>query len=296
MKNYFQILAFLLCSVHFAFGQEQQVYTMSKVHALPIMSGCEKKDPTDRKSMVTCISSNLNADLYKSMKGFDEIMKQSGIEKAEAIIQFLVSKEGVIIDISALQGSNPILADAAVLAFEKLAMDYPPIQPAKLKDGTPVNVIFQLPFEYVVPKTKEVIKNDNPNAKEIVIFSLLPESNAYRYEVRLFKNKEIKVYEVNSTSEVFLGKYITLNELEQSEPYKTLLESARKQAKTLISEGIVDGEFYQVYVHNLFQNSKNKSVYVEVLKEVEGKFISVEKFEKESDFESSKYAPLIYRD
>lgn len=288
----FLLFLFFLSAVS---AQEQQLYSSQKVHSMPIFSGCEKHDPTDRKLMNNCISSQLSLKLFKSLNGFDEVMRQSGFETAETLIQFVVSKEGVIIDIRALEGGNPILGDAFVMAFEQIAMELPPIQPAKLKDGEAVNIVFQLPFEYRVAKTRESKPNSTFPVEEIVLFTLNSENKSPRYEVRLYKNKDIKVYEVNDQKDIFLGKYLTLYELEKSEPFKTLIENERKSNRTLVTEGTIDNEFYQIVIHNLFQSPSKKSVFVEVLKEVNGKFKSVEKFEKEEEFNQSPYAPLIYR-
>lgn len=290
------VFIFFLSFLSAVSAQEQQVYSMSKVHSLPIFAACEKHDPTDRKLMNNCISSDLSMKLFKSLKGFDEVMKQSGFEKAEATLQFLVSKEGVLIDIRPLEGGNPILGDAAAIALEKIAMELPPIQPAKLKNGTPVNVVFQLPIEYRVKK-EEVNKssNDYP-VDEIVLYTLTPEGKTYRYEVRLYKNKSITVYEKQGSEFYFLGKYLTLNELERSEPYKSLMEKERKQGKTLVTDGFIGEDFYEVYIYNLFNADGKHKVFVEVFKKVKGKNQSVAKFEKEESFNQSKYAPLIYRD
>jgi hypothetical protein len=284
-----------LVSCNILLGQEQQIYSAGKVHQLPIFPDCEKVSE-DRSKLLSCISRELSIRVHKNLVDFDEVMNQSGFEKAEATLQFLVSKEGVLIDIRPLQGGNPILGDAAAIALEKIAMELPPIQPAKLKNGTPVNVVFQLPIEYRVKKEEvKKVENEYP-VDEIVLFTLIPDGKPYRYEVRLYKNRSITIYEKQDSEYYFLGKYLTLNELERSEPYKSLMEKERKLGKTLVTDGFIGEEFYEVYIHNLFGTNTKSPVFVEVYKKVKGKNQSVAKFEKEESFNQSIYAPLIYRD
>lgn len=295
MKTHFTFL-FCFFFLTLSLGQEQQIYSAQKVNTLPIFPGCDKVPSSDRKKVLSCLSAELSKKLYKELDGFKEVMQQSGFSKAETTLQFVISKEGIILNISTLQGGNPVLGDAAIMAMEKISMELPPIMPAKLKNGTPVNLIFQLPFEFQIQlEEKKAITQEYP-VDEIVLFTFLPEKKDYRYEVRLYKNKDIKVYETQNGIDIFLGKFLSLVELEKSEPYKTLMEIERKGNKTLVADGILDGEFYEVIIHNLFQKDSKKSVYVEVLKEKNGKKQSVAKFEKEEEFNESVYAPLIYRD
>src|SRR5690606_15303170 len=107
-----------------------------------------------------------------------------------------------------------------------------------------------------------------------------PNQKNLRYEVRLFKNKDIKLYEIQKDAQYFLGKFLTLNELERSDPYKSLIEKERKQGKTLVTDGFIGEEFFEIYIHNLFKGDPKKSIFVEVIKDVKGKKQSVAKFEK----------------
>jgi hypothetical protein len=294
MKTLFNLL-FCLFFLNLGFGQEQQIYSAGKVHTLPVFQGCEK-DSEDRTKSISCISSTLSSRIHQELKGFDEVLKQSGFQSAETTLQFLVSKEGVIIDIRPLQGGNPILGDAASIAMEKIAMELPPIQPAKLKNGTAVNVMFQLPFEFIAKKEENIQSQNDFEVDEIVLFTLIPNQKNLRYEVRLFKNKDIKLYEIQKDAQYFLGKFLTLNELERSDPYKSLIEKERKQGKTLVTDGFIGEEFFEIYIHNLFKGDPKKSIFVEVIKDVKGKKQSVAKFEKEETFNQSIFAPLIFRD
>src|SRR5690606_36243777 len=110
----------------------------------------------------------------------------------------------------------------------------PPIRPAKLKNGEAVNLLFQLPLSFQVEsKYAESALPDYP-VDEIVLFTLLPEKENHRYEVRLFQNKDLKIYEIKENQSLFLGKFLTLGEIRSSEPYKSLMERHRRNDKILV--------------------------------------------------------------
>src|SRR5690606_35244079 len=227
------------------------------------------------------------------LKGFTEVMRQNKIAEATANLQFVISKEGIIFNVNELEGSHPVLADAAVFALNKISEKLPPIHPAKLKNGTAVNLICEFPVRFKVRLDEEETVSVYP-VDEIVLFTL-SEKN-YRYEIRLFQNKDIKTYEIRNGVETFLGKFLTLNEVENSEPYKSLIEKEKTADRTLVADGNLDDGFYEIYIHNLFRREEKKPIYVEVVKVENQKKITVSEFEKEEDFNKSRFAPLIYRE
>lgn len=129
---------------------------------------------------------------------------------------------------------------------------------------------------------------------EIVLFTLL--ENELRYEIRLSQGKNIKTYEINNGVETYLGKYLSLGEVESSEPYKSLIGKERQSTKTFVTDGYLGNEFYEIYIHNLFNAKSEKPIFVEVLKVEDQKIEVVSKYDKESDFNESPFAPLLYRD
>ena len=129
---------------------------------------------------------------------------------------------------------------------------------------------------------------------ELVLFTLVDQD--LRYEIRFYQGKHIKTYEIKNGEETYLGKFMNLAEVERSEPYKSLLQHERNSSKTFVTDGYLGNEFYEIYIHNLFDAQKAKPVFVEVLK-VEGQNSEVvSKYEKETDFNESRFAPLLYRD
>lgn len=296
MKRKFPISFFFLLS-SLVFAQEQRIFTTKEVKELPAFPGCEKIKPTDKKQMTNCMSTQLSQMLFQKLNGFPDVMKRNGVEIAKAQLQFILTKEGVILDINELEGSNLLLADAAVASLNLISQELPPIPPAKLRNGDAVNILFQLPIMYKVElgNSREIPHTEYP-VDEIVLFTLLPESKDYSYEVRLFKNKDVKIYERSKNKDLFLGKFLTLNELERSEPYQSLINNQRAKEKILVTSGTIEGEYYEIYIHNLFDQQKRKPIFVEVVNVKDDKRNIVGTFEKEAEFNASKFAPLIFRE
>lgn len=292
MKQLFTILLIMAFGTSL-FSQEQQLFVSKDVKEMAVFPGCESINPSDKKEMNACLSQQLSQLLSNELTGFDEIMQQNGISTAMAKIQFVISKEGIIIDINELKGSNPLLAVAAVRALNKISEELPPIRPAKLKKGTPVNIVYQLPVKFQVELQEEQETAQVYPVDEIVLFTLLDKS--LRYEIRLFKNKEIKAYEIKSETETYLGRFLSLGEVEQSEPYKSLIIKERSSEKTLVADGFLEDGFFEIYIHNLFNRENKKPIFVEVVRVDNNKKTSVSKFEKEAEFNKSRFASLIYR-
>lgn len=294
MKQLFTYFIFVF-GLSITSAQQQPLYSTNQVKEMPQFPGCENIHPSNKKEMSGCIAEKISESLLQNMKGVDESLIKSEIYDARADIQFVISREGILIGMKELKGSNPILAESALLAMERISAGLPPIRPAKLKDGTSVNLLFQIPIVYKLEKKDAVLVDSAFPVDEIVLFTLLGEEDL-RYEVRLFKNKDIKVYEIKKDQTSFLGKFLTLNEVENSEPYKSLIDQSRKSDKILLTDGFLDKEFYEIYVHNLFNPKQSEPVFVEVVRLENKKRNSIIKYEKEADFNESKYAPLIYRE
>lgn len=147
-------------------------------------------------------------------------------------------------------------------------------------------------FSLLLPVTGQEEKN--PISNEIVLFTLLDEN--LRYEIRLFQNKNIKTYELKNGQETFLGKFMSLGEVESSEPYKKLIGEIRKSSKAFVTDGYLGNDFYEIYIHNLFNAKTENPIFVEVLKIQDKKSKVVSRYEKEADFNQSPFAPLLFRD
>lgn len=292
MKN-FLLFIFGFLIVIPVLSQQQSLYTPSEVKEMVVFPGCNKIKTVKKDELNECMANKLTDLLADKLSNIEGIMNRHGITKAFAVIQFVVTKEGVILNVTEKQGSDPILAQAAVYALDQISEEIKPIRPAKLKSGEAVNIIYQLPVTYNSDEVYEEVFEFPVD--EIVMFTLTDENSTY--EIRLFKNQSIKIYEIEADKQTYLGRFMNMNEVERSEPYKSLIENERKSDKTLVAKGEIDGEKYEIYIHNLFQKGgKSKSVFVEVEKIENGKSKIVETFVRENDFNQSKYAPLIFRD
>lgn len=294
MKHlYYLVLIFLISSaVH---SQQQQVYLATEVSEMPVFPGCEHIKPSRKKEMNRCMAEKITELLNPKMAGLEEEMSGLGISRAGAVILFVITREGVMLNFSESADSNPILARYAIKAFNQISMEIKPIRPARLKKGETVNLLYQMPVTYEADEeVREMLSYQFPT-DEIVLFTLKDDPTSY--EVRLYQDKNIRVYEISGDRETFLGRFLSLSELEHSEPYKSLIERERQSDRTLVSGGKLDNDYYEIYIHNLFQkDKKSKPIFVEIKKLEDGKMIPVQTFEKEIEFNQSKYAPLIYRE
>lgn len=289
MKQFLYIIIFLFGSSLLA--QNQTLYSINNVKEMPVFPTCESVKPKNKKKMTECISAQLTVLLSQKLKGFENTMYESGISETSAILQFIISKEGIILDVRETAGSDELLGNAAVHALNLISEELPPIRPAKLKNGESVNMTYQFPLKYRINLDSTAFEKITYPVDEIVLFTLLePE---LRYEIRLFKEKSVKVYEMKDERETYLGRFLSLNELGKSEPYRGLIAEAKKDDLTFITDGDLNGEFYEVYIRNLFD--KDKAAFIEVLKVNDGERVEIKAFDKESDFSKSEYAPLIYR-
>lgn len=291
MKKTFSFLL-IFFSVNMVFSQQQTLYSIKEVKEMPVFPACEGVNSKRKDKMQNCISRQLTILLSKKMINFTDAMEAHNLTSAEAVLQFVISKEGILLNINATKDSNSLLAEAAVHSLNLISEEIPPIRPAKLKSGEVVNLFYQFPIKFTNHPS------DNPDLRveypvdEIVLFTLVQKD--FNYEIRLYKERNLKVYEYNDQEETFLGKFLSMKEFENSEPYKSLIEQERFAEKTLITKGIIDGEEYEIYIHNLFQ--RNKPSYVEISEVKGNQKTVVATFQKESEFSKSPYASLIYRE
>src|SRR5690606_10768579 len=96
----------------------------------------------------------LNTLLEKELDSFIDKMDKKGLTSAVAKIQFVVDKNGKIVQVKATSGGNQELGIEAVKAMNAIAEKIKKIQPATLKDGMPVNLVFQLPVRIALQDSK----------------------------------------------------------------------------------------------------------------------------------------------
>lgn len=294
MKHFSFFLLFLMMSEP-AFSQQQPLYTASEVKEMPVFPGCEHIKPSRKKVMNECMAEKISDLLNEKMEGMHDVMAQYGISQASAVIMFVITKEGVMLNFSEVKGSNPLLAQYSIDALNRISMEIRPIRPAMIKKDQRVNLLYQMPITYENDEDAGEFEDYQFPVDEIVLFTLKDSDNDY--EVRLFQDRDIRIFEIKDKTPTFLGRFLSIGEVERSEPYKSLIEKERQSDRTLVSGGELDGDYYEIYIHNLFQkDKKSKPIFVEIEKLENGKMIPVQTFEKEIEFNQSKYAPLIYRE
>ena len=245
MKN--KLTIFLLLALPaFLWAQEKPKasttdYTARQVQTMAVYPGCE---PSDTKlELQKCLQKNLTHLLADYLADFSDTMNEMGIDLAMAKVQFVISKTGKIVQVKAMEGGTPELGHAAEVAMNKIADSIPYIEPAQLEGGEKVNMIFQMPIRFNIENTKPE-KTRDEDYSEIVVSTLKGEKETY--EVRMNKNlNRVRVYEISTGKDIFLGNFQSPAELLQIEPYRSLILALGD--RILLTEGNFDGIMYRFY-------------------------------------------------
>lgn len=267
---------------------QDQNYTARLVYGMVVYPGCEEFQVEQKAELSQCLSKNLTLQLADLMSDFAVVLENFNTEKAVCRIQFVVDKDGKIIQIKPMETNNylnQLLSRVSAGSMKMISEQIPPIQPATLDDGSPVNLIFVLPVTYQI----EGIKNPNPlsdyDYTEMVYYTL--KSDLETYEIRVDgKTEKLKAYEVSGDKAVYLGQFNSFGDVLQLEPYRSLYFSSGD--KHLVTEKNTDGTVYRVYV----KDSEPDKIFVYSLKN------RAEKLEatfSRRDFSWSKYSAWILR-
>ncbi|HTO38859.1 MAG TPA: hypothetical protein VL021_10570 [Brumimicrobium sp.] len=130
-------------------------YSVRNVKDMAVFPGCEKF-AGDKNKLQQCLSQKLNDELNDQLADFAEVMNNRGETSAVAKISFVIDKSGKIIQVQAMQGGggyiNEQLGKEAEKAMQRIATRLASrgrlIQPAKLDDGSPVNLNFSIPVRF----------------------------------------------------------------------------------------------------------------------------------------------------
>lgn len=257
-------------------------FTAKEVGYMVVFPGCERIDINSKKDLQSCLAQELNTLLGKELDLFIDKMDKKGLISAVAKVQFVVDKNGKIVQVKAMSGGNQELGIEVVKSMNVIAEKIKKIQPAALKDGTPVNLVFQLPVRIALQDSKlgEFEWTEN------VIATFLSENK--KFEVRQNPQEAVfKIYEVNKNSEIFLGNFKSLREILALEPYQSLYQSSKD--KFLLAERQIDGLWYRLY------QSTSNSDFIDAYKVNGDEEELLESFPKSSLEYSSLYLKLILR-
>lgn len=263
-------------------------YTARQVYGMAVYPGCEEFQVEQKAELSQCLSKNLTLKLTNLMNDFWMVMEDFNTEKAVCRIQFVIDKDGKMVDIRPMETNNylnQLLGLVSASSMRKIAEQIPPIQPATLDDGSPVSMIFVLPVNYQI----EEIKNPNPlsdyDFTEMVNYTL--KSDLETFEIRIDgKTGKFKAYEISGDKAVFLGQFNSFGDVLQLEPYRSLYFSSGD--KHLVTEKNTDGTVYRIYM----KDSEPDRVFVYRLEN------NTEELEAEFSgraFSWSKYSAWILR-
>lgn len=121
------------------------------VKFMAVYPGCEKLR-NDKTALQDCMSKNLNKELSNQLNDFSEFAVTNNISEANAKLLFVVDKNGRIVQVEAIKGGNQNLSAESKKALEriseKLIRKGKYIEPAKLNDGTEVNIQLSIPIKF----------------------------------------------------------------------------------------------------------------------------------------------------
>lgn len=130
-------------------------FTARQVKDMAVFPGCEKFSG-DKTKLTQCMSQKLNEELGDQLADFSDRMSDRGESQAVAKVRFVIDKSGKIIQVQALQGGaggvNAELGRESERALKSIATRLASrgrlITPAKLEDGSSVNLQFDLPVTW----------------------------------------------------------------------------------------------------------------------------------------------------
>jgi protein TonB len=130
-------------------------FTARQVNEMAVFPGCEKFKG-DKTKLTQCMSQKLNEELGDQLSDFSDNMSNRGESSAVAKVRFVIDKSGKIVQVQALQGGsggvNAELGRESEKALKTIATRLSSrgkiITPAKLEDGSSVNLQFDLPVTW----------------------------------------------------------------------------------------------------------------------------------------------------
>lgn len=287
------LITLLVFTLGFAFSQTEKLdkfpvdvqdssgVSVREVGFMAVFPGCEKLNENDKVALQKCLQQNLSRLLTGKLQKHADKMFRQGLTSAQSKLQFVISKNGEMIEIVALKGGNKEFGTASEKAMMDVATKINKIKPATLNDGTPVNLVFQLPIKYLIRESKidQFIWN------EIVIATF--KDDAQKFEIRQDKQHNIKAYEITNGHDLFLGKFNSLNEVVSSEPYKTLYQQSG--GKLLAAEKKIKNNIYKIYY------SSTNNDFLESYKVENKQEEFMESFPQESLEFSTLYLEIVLR-
>ena len=285
MKRNFFFLFLLF--YNFIYSQNSDVYTARQVTKMAVFPGCEKF--TSNIDLRDCFTEKLTKQLSKDLDPQIEFFLGFRTNAIVAKLEFVVSKQGKLIEVKSIVGGNSQLGNKAVESLVNYSKRLT-IQPAILENNEPVNLIFQLPIKYNFPNlwNKEISIFEESNTQELVYLTI--HENNETYEIRLKRDLTFSIYLVENGKEEFLGNVSDWLEFQNMEPFAQYVNRyINEQQWELVTEGDLEGEKFRIYRWSYDLE------YVRVYKIVNGEEELVLKSNRFSKFKKSPYLKLLFR-
>jgi len=249
----------------------------------PVYPGCEKLI----KENANCFQQKIANDLTEEIEKYSYAFEYLNIPKAEATVDFLINKEGHLI-LKNITSSQPQFKEYVHLAFDDLVMDLQnnkrQIIPAKTKiDQKPLSVSLKLPVNFTL--NNHLTINNN---RLIAVLN----DGFVKYEIVMTPNLDFKIYEVNESRTIYLGKYTSLQEIQQTLPYSDLIKNA---SNTMIL-GVFDygNEKFSLQINNFFRYKDFVTEFV-IFSIKNKKTKKLARFQSMKDFHDSPYYQWLKR-
>lgn len=130
-------------------------YMAREITEMPVISGCDV-NPKNKKEQTICITKQLQTylnNIFSGDKELNEYLNENDITNVKSKLQFVFGRQGEILYIKLLKinsENHPIFDELCLKAMNQIISKIEPFEPAKLEDGSKVNIVFELPVIYKI--------------------------------------------------------------------------------------------------------------------------------------------------
>lgn len=130
---------------------DTKTVNVREVTQMAVFPGCEKVANT-KKELTDCMSLKLKEEIGNQLSDFSMIAEKNNLTKVKAQLNFVVDKNGRIVQIHTVGNGDKILGTEAQKALDRISrrmiQKQKFIKPAQMSDGTEVNMLFSIPVSF----------------------------------------------------------------------------------------------------------------------------------------------------
>lgn len=279
MRSFLKTLFFFVSVV----GLSQENNPLAIPYEMAVYPGCEKLKV--REERFQCFQSNLSNAFTSKLQQYVDAFEYLNLPDATSKIEFIINREGDLV-LKYVDTKQPQFREYAVLAFADLVKSQTrKITPAySLVNGEKLSVALALPIGFTL--NHPLIIKDNR-----VIATLIDDTSYF--EIIETPNQDYKVYDVSGDRPFYLGKYNTLKEIENTQPYNDLIKNSSELIT--LAQSTFGKQKFILQTKNIF---KEKSFYtIFIVSEIKNKKIKqLRKFTTLKEFKESPYYQWIVRE